>query len=106
MFAPSANAFSLSGTTIAPSAASKSRPPLQAKEGGEARLHDPLHAFGAAAAGARRAFAAIDRPVMLEIAELAIRLHIIPQRGSAGLDRLAENSADRRCQFTGPRAHH
>src|SRR5882724_10658154 len=36
----------------------------------------------------------VDRPAMLEIAQLAVGLHIIPERGPAGRDRFAENRFD------------
>src|SRR5260370_33894266 len=78
--------------------------PLGAEKGRAPGLDDAADAFGASAAGARLALPAINRPAVLEVAELAIRLDIIAQRRPAGLDRLAENVADRRGEPLGPRA--
>src|SRR5229473_1757002 len=77
---------------------------LGAEEGRAAGLDDAPDALGAGAAGAGLALPAIDRPAVLEIAELAIGLDVIAQRRPAGLDRLAENLADRRGEPLGPRA--
>ena len=67
---------------------------LGAVEGRAAGLDDAAHPLGAIARGARVAFATIDGPAVLEIAELAIGLDIIAQRGAAGLDRLGQDRAD------------
>src|ERR1700693_376964 len=61
--------------------------PLGAEEGRAAGLGDAAHALGASAARTGLAFAAIDRPAMLEIAELAIGLHIVPKSRPASVDR-------------------
>src|SRR5260370_15662298 len=53
--------------------------PLGAEEGRAAGLGDAADAFGAIAAGARLALVPIHRPMMLEIPELAIPLHVIAQ---------------------------
>src|SRR5258708_27556494 len=68
-----------------------------------ARLGDAAHAFGASAAGAGLALLAVDRPAMLEIAELAIGLDIVAQRRSPGLDRLAQHRFDRGGELVGAR---
>src|SRR3954454_20403398 len=68
---------------------------LGTEERRAAGLDDAAHPLGAGAAGTGLALAAVDRPAMLEIAELAIGLHIIPQRRAAGLDRFAEHIPDR-----------
>src|ERR1700691_4857502 len=75
---------------------------LRAIECRAAGLDDAAHPFGAVAAGAGLALAAVDRPAVLEIAKLAIGLHIVAQRGAAGFDRLVEHRADRRDQPFGP----
>ena len=54
--------------------------PLRAEERRSAGLHDASHTHAAAAAGAGAAFAAVDGPMMLEIAELAVGLDVIAQR--------------------------
>src|SRR5229473_2216484 len=79
---------------------------LGAEEGRAAGLDDAPDALGAGAAGAGLALPAIDRPAVLEIAELAIGLDIIAQRRPAGLDRLAENLADRGGEPGGTRPGH
>src|SRR5580704_3634802 len=75
-----------------------------AKECRAARLNDAAHALGARATRAGLALAAIDRPAMLEIAELAVGLDIIAQRRTAGLDRLGKHALDRGGELVGPRA--
>src|ERR1044071_1318324 len=71
-----------------------------------AGLDNAAHALCAGAAGTGIAFAAVDRPAMLEIAELAIRLHVIPQRRSASLDRLPKHIPDRLGEASGTDARH
>src|SRR5579859_8278911 len=76
---------------------------LGAEKGRAAGLHDAAHALGAGAPRAGLAFAPIDRPAVLEIAEFAVRLHIVAQRRAAGRDRLLEHLADRRGEALGAR---
>ena len=68
---------------------------FRAVEGRAAALDD---APDRAAAGARLAFAVIDREVLGEIAELAVGLDEVAQGRAAGRDRLAEHRRDRRGQ--------
>src|SRR5437764_12763748 len=76
---------------------------LGTEERRAAGLDDAAHPLGAVAPRTGLALAAVDRPAMLEIAELAIGLHIIPERRPAGLDGLGEHIPDRLCQ---PRRTH
>src|SRR5215831_5784008 len=69
-----------------------------------AGLRDAAHALGAGAAGTWLALFPIDRPAMLEIPELAIRLHIVAQRRATGFDCFCQHIADRLREARGARA--
>src|SRR5258708_29999977 len=79
--------------------------PLGAEKGRAAGLDDAPDALGAIAAGAALALPSVNRPAVLEAAELAVRLDIIAQRRPAPLDRLAEDAADRAGTPPGAGAH-
>src|SRR5690242_19755437 len=92
------------------SALSTSALPLRTVESGAARLDDSANAArrraAAVAAGTGLPAAIVDRPAMLEIAELTVGLHEITQRRSASRDRLQKHLPDRGCQALGTIAPH
>src|SRR5713101_7972765 len=74
---------------------------LRTEVGRSSGLNDAAHAAAAIAIGTRIAFVAIYRPAMLEIAELAISLNVVAERGSAGLDGLGQNRSNSRDEPVG-----
>src|SRR5690606_9082355 len=70
-----------------------------------AALHDAGDRSGATGLAAGLALAVIDREGMLEIAERSVGMHIVAQRRAAGLDRVGDDRADRRCKPFGALAH-
>src|SRR5207245_5108640 len=64
---------------------------LRTEVGRSSGLNDAAHLAAAIATRTRIAFVAIDRPAVLEIAELAISLNVVAERRSTGLDGLGQN---------------
>src|SRR5476651_1207264 len=80
--------------------------PLCTIESRAAGLHDALDAAAAIATGTGRALVAVDRPLVLEIAELAGGLDVILKARPAGGDGAGQHLADRHDQPFGARARH
>ena len=63
-------------------------------EGRAPRLHDPANRPAATGLWTGLALAVIDGELVLEIAQTAIGLAVVAQRGTAGLDRPGDDLAD------------
>src|SRR6516165_12003709 len=68
--------------------------PLGTEERRATGLHDAAHSFAAVAARAGVPFAAVDGPVMLEVAERAVGLDIIAQRRTSCRNRFGQDGSD------------
>src|SRR5579864_4494259 len=76
---------------------------FRAIEGRPAALHDAADAGATVAIGTVLALLAVDRPVVLEITEFAVRLDIVAEARAAGGDSALQYVADRLRQSLGAR---